>query len=576
MASGTHADVVALTDVEYGMLRDATETERETLVLRLCGEVGLRAAEIPRLRLADLMEHDGASGGRFLTVREGSTEGDGTREAFVPPGVARDLQSYSRARDLGPTDQVVGVSPRRLQMLVKEVGGRAAERNDAPRLSGVTPGQLRRLFARRLLLANGVDPNVVFAVGGWERLDSLMPAPETPGKEAIVEAFAMLRDEDDTGPSRLRAVVSTVGEAGEVVSDAGTPTALREDVVASLADSDPYAAAWFTRLAHHRDGVTVTAQAGPELERAAMVELETLVRRALDSSALLVAPLERAGPDGGQLAAVPVTDGETVHGCLVVRTTEMTAFEDPEREALEDLGRRLGFGITAVKHRRLLSDDTVLELAVFYDDTAAVFPALSAALGCTVELEGVVPAESGDIVTFVRVEGEDPATILGQLVDDDLTTDARLIRSFESEALVEVVLAERSPVGVFVGHGGKIVDLTVEDGRARLVGEFSPGLDIRGVIEDFGEDYPSVELHKKQDGVDRAETELAVKHALEDHLTEKQRSVLSGAYQAGYFEWPRGSTAEEIADSMGVSSPTLHNHLRRAQQKLVGTALEDE
>ncbi|MEF8778108.1 MAG: helix-turn-helix domain-containing protein, partial [Natronomonas sp.] len=43
------------------------------------------------------------------------------------------------------------------------------------------------------------------------------------------------------------------------------------------------------------------------------------------------------------------------------------------------------------------------------------------------------------------------------------------------------------------------------------------------------------------------------------------------AYFAGYFDWPRGSTAEEGADSMGVSSPTLHNHLRKAERKLLSS-----
>ena len=48
------------------------------------------------------------------------------------------------------------------------------------------------------------------------------------------------------------------------------------------------------------------------------------------------------------------------------------------------------------------------------------------------------------------------------------------------------------------------------------------------------------------------------------------------AYHAGYFEWPRGSTAEELADSMDVSSPTLHNHLRRAQQKLLSAFFDEQ
>ena len=52
--------------------------------------------------------------------------------------------------------------------------------------------------------------------------------------------------------------------------------------------------------------------------------------------------------------------------------------------------------------------------------------------------------------------------------------------------------------------------------------------------------------------------------------------ALRAAYFAGYYEWPRRSTAEEIADSMGVSSPTLHNHLRKAQQKLLVAFLDEE
>jgi len=52
--------------------------------------------------------------------------------------------------------------------------------------------------------------------------------------------------------------------------------------------------------------------------------------------------------------------------------------------------------------------------------------------------------------------------------------------------------------------------------------------------------------------------------------------VLQAAYHSGYFEWPRGTTAEELADSLSVSAPTLHNHLRKAQQKLLTAFFADE
>ncbi|WP_157837766.1 helix-turn-helix domain-containing protein, partial [Haloferax sp. ATB1] len=39
---------------------------------------------------------------------------------------------------------------------------------------------------------------------------------------------------------------------------------------------------------------------------------------------------------------------------------------------------------------------------------------------------------------------------------------------------------------------------------------------------------------------------------------------------------PRGSTAEDLADSIDISSPTLHQHLRTAQQKLMTAFFDDD
>ncbi|WP_158057679.1 helix-turn-helix domain-containing protein [Halorussus halophilus] len=56
---------------------------------------------------------------------------------------------------------------------------------------------------------------------------------------------------------------------------------------------------------------------------------------------------------------------------------------------------------------------------------------------------------------------------------------------------------------------------------------------------------------------------------MSDQLTDAQRRALRSSYFAGYYEWPRDSTAEEVADSLGISSPTLHQHLRKAHRELL-------
>lgn len=54
-----------------------------------------------------------------------------------------------------------------------------------------------------------------------------------------------------------------------------------------------------------------------------------------------------------------------------------------------------------------------------------------------------------------------------------------------------------------------------------------------------------------------------------EDLTDRQREVVETAYRAGYFDWPRDSTAEEVADSLDIAAPTFHAHLRKAESSLL-------
>ena len=57
-------------------------------------------------------------------------------------------------------------------------------------------------------------------------------------------------------------------------------------------------------------------------------------------------------------------------------------------------------------------------------------------------------------------------------------------------------------------------------------------------------------------------------------LTERQYEVIERALDAGYFEWPREITSEELAEEMEISRTTLLEHLRKAESKLLSDALE--
>ena len=59
----------------------------------------------------------------------------------------------------------------------------------------------------------------------------------------------------------------------------------------------------------------------------------------------------------------------------------------------------------------------------------------------------------------------------------------------------------------------------------------------------------------------------------QDGLTERQREALALAICRGYYESPRQVTAEELADELGISQPSLSSLLRRGERELLISAL---
>ncbi|MDQ2052429.1 helix-turn-helix domain-containing protein [Natronolimnohabitans sp. A-GB9] len=56
-------------------------------------------------------------------------------------------------------------------------------------------------------------------------------------------------------------------------------------------------------------------------------------------------------------------------------------------------------------------------------------------------------------------------------------------------------------------------------------------------------------------------------------LSDKQREALVAAWNAGYFETPRQTTLEEVAESLDITHQSLSQRLRRAHDGLIANTL---
>lgn len=57
-------------------------------------------------------------------------------------------------------------------------------------------------------------------------------------------------------------------------------------------------------------------------------------------------------------------------------------------------------------------------------------------------------------------------------------------------------------------------------------------------------------------------------------LSPRQREAMVKAVQEGYYQWPREVSADEIAESMGISGPTFLEHIRTGEQKVINKLFE--
>ncbi|SEV92960.1 bacterio-opsin activator domain-containing protein [Halobacterium jilantaiense] len=583
-------DQTELSAADYRRLRRATETHREELVLRLAAEVGLTPAEVARVRPGDAASHerDGVDH-HFLAVPDAEEGVD--RHAYLPPDVEHDLRQYARTADLTADDRLVDVSARRVQMLVSDVADRAADRTDTPRLRAVSTRTLRAFFARRLLADEGVDPRVVAAVGGWSRLASLDPYvdPTTLGRDAVAAAFSGTEPAPEQ-PSRATepdgSRFGDVFDAVHTVTDVLGETATREDIETAvcdaLVDGDAYEAAWVARPAADSPDVVASGDQPPALGEGGAEAVAAVV----DTGEPRVVEDARAAPEFEGLrehvsaagyraaAVVPLSDGDTQRGVLGVGAAA-EGFGERERALLADLGRHVGQAIALAEQRRLLLADTVVEVA-FEVGGASLFARAAAEHGCSFSFEGVVPGEDRSLVFFVTLDGATPDAVLSWAGERDAVVDSRLVRDHGDEALVELVLSGGDLATELAAHGATVRDLSADPSGERVVAEVSPEADVRALADDLAAEFPGVEFASKRERERAGQTSTAFRASLHESLTDKQAAVLRAAFHAGYFEWPRGSTAEELADAIGVTSPTLHNHLRRAQQKLLSEFVDDD
>ncbi len=340
-----------------------------------------------------------------------------------------------------------------------------------------------------------------------------------------------------------------------IVTAAGDAPDLRDRIETALADDEPLP------------------------ERTAVEAGATETVGTIADEGALPRPVRTAAFGRGLRAAlaVPLVHRGTVHGVLGVYTAREAGFSDGERASLETLGAVAGFAITAIRQEDLLFADTVTELTVEVRDPDSPLAAGARAADGRLALAGAVPREDDAVVCYLAPDGA-PGAVVDALADRADVASARRVGEGDDDAdtpdgdaLLEVEVTGETPLTTLAARGATVQEATYEGTTATITADVPSDADLRRLVGAVDGTVEETDVLAKRERDRDPRTADAFRSDLEDRLTDRQRRVLRTAYLSDYFASPRGSSAEQVAEALDVTGPTVLYHLRRAQRKLLDT-----
>lgn len=314
----------------------------------------------------------------------------------------------------------------------------------------------------------------------------------------------------------------------------------------------------------------VAADLGIESQEPTSRALTTESTVSVDVARLSQGPWRRQALERnvGAVLSVPIVYDDYVFGALSLYVDDHSRIDDAVSTALDGLAETVAFAINAIETRRALLAESVVELEIGVGSTADTLLSIARQLDGHLDVRMVLPQED-DRTTVIFTAKRGPVAI----EDIDGVCSLREIGGDDERIRYEAVLEGAGVIRTVTIHGGLV--RSVRGDERRLTVELPHGRDVRSFLGRLQQDVPETELLARRERERSAESRQVFQSAVTDQLTDRQLQILQTAYESGFFEWPRESTGEAVASSLGISQPTFARHFRAAERKLYALLFDE-
>lgn len=392
------------------------------------------------------------------------------------------------------------------------------------------------------------------------------------------EAELALRERTDELEHLIGRLHGLVYDITEALMHAESREETEQTICERLVAVDRYAFAWVGEVAPVDGTVTPTAWAGaidglddtPITGEGAHVLEDAIQHRTVvtvDQPSLL-----GGGPDVEAAVACPLWYRRQCYGVLVVGGPQQIDIDGPEAPVIEAIGRTIATAIHAAQTRQRLASSGGVHASVTIGDSAFPPVALAAGAEASLAFEGSLQRRDGSASLFfttaaavadLRSAAEAIATI--ESID--------VVNTFDGQRLIEVTERSPSTIGWLATLGARITALTADTAGAEVDLTIGPDIDGREVVAAIRDRFDHTDLLAYRSIERPPPTTDEYLASIEEQLTERQHLVLKRAYLSGFYDRNRSVTGGELAESMGISRSTFHQHRRAAERKLIDAFL---
>ncbi|WIV66521.1 PAS domain S-box protein [Natrialbaceae archaeon AArc-T1-2] len=386
----------------------------------------------------------------------------------------------------------------------------------------------------------------------------------------------------------LDSLNQVVSEITDAVIGQSTREEIEETVCTHLAESDSYLFAWIgdvdaaTQTVNLRteagvegylDGITISVDPDDERSKGptgrAFRTGEMQTTHDVDAESRHDPWRDHIEPYGFRSsAAIPISHDGALYGTLNVYAERLRAFEGREGELIGQLGQVVGHAIAAAERKRALMSDELVELKFRIQDIFEAFGVPGETDG-RITIEHAVPVGDDEFLVYGTATPDAVDTLDGLVETRSHWESVTVtVRSEGDPASFELRLTDPPVLSLVASLGGYIERAVFEDGDYQMTIHLAPSADVRRIIDAVETTYPQAEMLRRQQISRPRDASQHATRRLASGLTDRQRTTLDVAYHAGFFEWPRETSGEEVAESLGVAPSTFHQHLRKAEQKV--------